>query len=300
MIEKNKFWGKRINEQIKLFSDYDINIPYAIIKGEPLSVLAYGNYGMREYGDMDILVDKKDLKTMENVLQKNNYIMDYNKNLLTKHESRFIPLFYSHQLLPYRKIVNKMIYSIDLNHDIFWGEYKGNRVNISEFLSDAMEMEIYGVKAKTLPPLKTMIQLILHHYKDMNSIFLLATRKSIKYDMFKDVYFLFKNNLNDLLLERFYTVSMEYEIIPYVYYILYYTGLLFEDDTLKLYINAFKTQEGENLLNCYGLNETERREWKCDFITRLEGGNLYDIIKNDLNNRDYEKITLNRKVFMGE
>ena len=32
-----------------------------------------------------------------------------------------------------------------------------------------------------------MIQLILHHYKDMNSIFLLATRKSIKYDMFKDI-----------------------------------------------------------------------------------------------------------------
>ena len=85
-----------------------------------------------------------------------------------------------------------------------------------------------------------------------------------------------------------------------MYYILYYTGLLFKDDVLKEYVNTFKTQEGKNLLNCYGLNEAERREWRIDFNTRLEGKILYELIKDDLTERDVEKITLNRKVFMGE
>lgn len=39
-------------------------------------------------------------------------------------------------------------------------------------------MEIYSVKIKTLPPLKMFVQLALRHHKDMNSIYLLAARKS--------------------------------------------------------------------------------------------------------------------------
>ena len=163
----------------------------------------------------------------------------------------------------------------------------------------SIEMEIYGVKVKTLPPLKAMIQLILHHYKDMNSLFLLATRKSIKYDMFKDVYYLLKNNLDAIPLDKLYAMSAEYEIIPYVFYVLYYTGQVFDDDVLKQYIEAFRTPEGESLLNCYGLCEKERREWKCDFKTRLDSDNLYDLIKEDLTERDKEKIAINKRVFLG-
>ena len=188
---------------------------------------------------------------------------------------------------------------IDLNFDIFWGEYEGKRVDIEEFLSDTIEMEIYGVIVKTLPPLKAMIQLILHHYKDMNSLFLLATRKSIRYDVFKDVYYLLKNNLDAIPLDKLYAMSVEYEIIPYVFYVLYYTGQVFDDDVLKQYIEAFRTPEGEALLNCYGLCEKERREWKCDFKTRLDSDNLYELIKEDLTERDKEKIAINKRIFLG-
>ena len=160
-------------------------------------------------------------------------------------------------------------------------------------------MEIYGVKVKTLPPLKTMVQLILHHYKDMNSIFLLATRNSIRYGMFKDVYYLLKNNPKDISIEKLYAISSEYEIIPYVFYVLYYTGQIFEDDVLKEFIDAFRTPEGEGLLDCYGLCEIERRKWRVGFKTRLETENLLPLIEEDLTDRDRRKITINKKVFMG-
>ena len=275
------------------FFDSISSCNYANIKGEALSVLAYGKTGVRKSNDIDILTSRKDFGYIENALLNDGYHSNTNR------VSRIMLLTQSHQIAPYVRKTGQIELNIDINFDIFWGEYTGNRIELEDFLSDTIEMEIYGVKVKSLPPLKAMIQLILHHYKDMNSLFLLATRKSIKYEMFKDVYYLLKNNLEAISLDKLYEISAEYEIIPYMYYVLYHTGQLYNDEILQQYIEEFKTLEGEILLNCYGLNESERREWRCDFKTRLEAENLYDLIKDDLTERDQEKIAINRRVFLG-
>lgn len=287
---------RRYNESKSFFEFLNNNIiPYVVVKGEPLSFLAYNESGKRISADIDILIPKAHLKLAEQKLKE----LDFNSDVNNREKHMFM-LAYTHQVSPWYKGIKPFgEFSIDLNFDIFWGEYEGKRIDIGEFLSDTIEMEIYGVKVKTLPPLKAMIQLILHHYKDMNSLFLLATRKSIKYDMFKDVYYLLKNNLDTISLDKLYAMSAEYEIIPYVFYVLYYTGQVFDDDVLKQYIEAFRTPEGEALLNCYGLCEKERREWKCDFKTRLDSDHLYELIKENLTERDKEKIAINRRIFLG-
>ena len=268
------------------------NLNYSVVKGDALSKLAYGRVNQRFYNDVDMIVSRANLKELNYILFKCGYEQREHSR-----EENILFLSASHQTLPYTCKHNYL--TIDINFDILWGEYEGKRIDIEEFLSDTIEMEIYGVKVKTLPPLKAMIQLILHHYKDMNSLFLLATRKSIRYDMFKDVYYLLKNNLDAIPLDKLYAMSAEYEIIPYVFYVLYYTGQVFDDDLLKQYIEAFRTPEGEALLNCYGLCKKERREWKCDFKTRLDSDNLYELIKEDLTERDKEKIAINKRVFLG-
>jgi hypothetical protein len=281
---------------LKFFFE-DINdLPYAVLKGEALSIQAYKKIGQRMSADIDILTDRNHISIFEKNLGQNGL-----HSTLRSRTDKIMMLSSSHQVSSWvKKTSSWSNMTIDLNFDILWGEYTGKHIEISSFLSDTIDMDIYGVKVKTLPPLKAIIQLILHHYKDMNSIFLLATRKSIKYDMFKDVFYLLKNNLNAISLDKFYNMSEKYDIIPYVYYILYHTGLLFEDNILKEYISAFKTSEGENLINCYGLNDSERREWKCDFKTRLETDSLYAIIKDNLTDKDKEKIALNKRVFLGE
>lgn len=268
-------------------------IRYAIIKGEPISMLAYGRFGKRNSGDIDILISKEKIEDIRSLLLSHGFVSDFSR------VSRIISAAFSHQTMPYCKNFEGIKIELDINYDILWGEHEGKRIDIDDFLSDTEEMDIYGVHVKTLPPLKAIVQLSLHHYKDMNSIFLLATRKSIKYDMFKDLYYLLKNNIDEITVDKLYGISERYEIIPYVFYILYYTGQVFDEKLLKKYIEAFKTREGEMLLNCYGLNESERREWRCDFKTRLESENLYDLIKDDLTERDKEKIAINRMVFLG-
>lgn len=211
---------------------------YSIIKGDVLSIQAYGSTGIRPSTDIDILISRKNLSCVENFLLSNGL-----NNLEEKREKRLAMLLTSHQSTPWKKQLGKWADTIvGINLDIFWGEYEGKRIDIDEFLSDTIEMEVYGVKVKTLPPLKALVQLILHHYKDMNSIYLLATRKSIKYDMFKDLYYLWKNNQDDISLDKLYTISLEYEIIPYVFYILYYTNQIFKYK--KYYNNKGTSRRG--------------------------------------------------------
>lgn len=281
---------KECFEVVKCF-----NFPYAIIKGEALSLMAYGELGKRNSQDIDLLISPKYIGIAKVILNDNGFYY-----IIKNKYDKVLTLSMSHQSPTYIKKTKISYIYLDLNHSIFWGEYSGKCVDIDTFLEDIIDMEIYGCNMKTLPPIKMLIQLILHHYKDMNSIFLLATRKSIKRSMFDDVYFLFKNNLEDIPLDKLYILSKFYGIIPFVYYVLYHVGLFFQDETLREYISAFKTDEGERLLNCYGLNDNERREWKCNVTMRLETENLYDLIKDDLTAKDIEKIKMNRRVFLGE
>lgn len=273
-----------------------LSINYSIIKGEALSIQAYGSTGNRNFTDIDILVARKNLNIIEQRLMNNGFF-----NVSQSRSDKITMMTGSHQIAPWIKEIypwGQVV--VDLNFDIFWGEYEGNRIDIDEFVSDAIERNIYGTKVKTLAILKAMVQLILHHYKDMNSIFLLATRKSIKYEMFKDVYYLLKNNLGIISIDSLYDISLKYDIVPYVYYILYYTGQVFNDEMLNRYIDAFRTPTGEGLLNCYGLCAKEQKEWKNNFQTRIEADSIYDLIKDDLTEKDKEKIDINRRIFLGD
>ena len=269
------------------------NITYVNIKGDVLSVQAYKMCSQRIYGDIDILVSIRNVRDVEQLLS----CCGFTTNKIAR-EERILMISASHQTSSWQKTTTcGYNCTVDLNFDIFWGEYTGKRVDIDQFLSDTIEMEIYGVKVKTLPPLKAMVQLILHHYKEMNSIYHLAGHNCINYNMFKDVYFLLKNNKKDITLERLYSLCSEYEIIPYAFYVLYFTNWIFKDEDLQKFVDALRNAEGEYYLDYYGLAEKERKPWKVDFQTRLETDNLYELINDDLTEEDIEKLERNRRIF---
>lgn len=272
----------------------DLNdLPYAIIKGEALALLAYKDISQRKMGgDIDFLIPKDSIPDFEKVLRRNGFCCEYAST-----EDRIIALSFSHQTKPYVKKTPIIPTYIDINYDIFWGEYRNKRISITKFLEDTRIIELYGCVCKTLTPVKTMIQFILHHYKEMNSIYHLTVHNCINYGMFKDVYYLWKNNQEAITLNKLYITACEYEIIPFVYYVLYYTNWIFKDYDLKKYVQAFETSEGVGLLDRYGLTKKEQKQWKVDFQKRLETENLYELIKNDLTDADIEKIERNRRIF---
>lgn len=270
----------------------EIRFPYAIIKGEPLSFYAYGEYGKRQSEDVDFLISRRNITQLSNLLYTYGF-----KSLTLSRNERILSHGFSHQTSPFTKKIESGLLKIDVNYDILWGEYTGKRIDIDTFLENPVELTIYGTEVKTLPPLKAFIQLVLHHYKEMNSIYHLATHNCIKESMFRDIYYLLIHFVNDISINSLCEFCEHYSLYSIFYYVLYYTSQVFKSPILESYVNAMETVEGKNIINCYGLDDKERKEWKVDFQTRLTSQNLYALISNDLNEFDLEKLERGKHLF---
>lgn len=297
----SEFWGINLKENSSAYKAVSIikfrelnwalsefNFPYAIIKGEPLSLLAYGKTGMRISNDIDLLIAKENVKDAGKILMRHGFCQDAHDR-----ESEIMMNNFSHQTLPFRKFLGAINIEIDLNHSVFWGEYKGDKNVVDIFLEDVNALYIYNYRIYTLSPMKSLVQLLLHQYKDMNSIYLLSTRKKYNLRAFKDIYNLLKRNLEKIDILEFSAFCKKMNICPYIFYGLYYTYHIFPDPVLKQFMDACETAEGVKLLDYYGLFAEERKLWKVDFETRLQSTDLFQLIEADLTQSDLRRIEYN-------
>lgn len=269
---------------------------YALVKGEALSKQIYGIEGMRQSADIDVLIPRQQLKEAERILTENGFFC-----ASSSRADRIELLTGSHQIMPWVKDCYPFGQTVfDLNFDIFWGEYEGKHVNMASFLSDVAEMNIYGARIKVLPPCKAVIQLALHHYKDLNSIYLLAIGKRIEAKKFKDIYDLLTAYQDLISPDELYGMSKAFDVVPYLYYVFYYTNQCFPCSLLAQYVEAFYCSEGEALLDCFGLCSKERKRWRSDFSARLKEENPYSLIVDDLEQEDFDKIKWNQRIFGGQ
>lgn len=274
---------------------HDLNrskCPYVVVKGSPLAYYKTGNPGTRLSGDIDLLTPRENINQIDDILRHNGYLTSYVPN----RNEHVLMLASSHQILPYKKMYGKFELQIDVNFDLFWGEFGGPRIDIAEFMEDAIWLEVYGYKIKTLPPLKMLVLLILHHYKEMNSVFYLMHANPIKKRFFEDVYYLCKSYIKEISPQNLYDLSLKYQILPYVYYLFYYTSKVYDDRMLDTYLDVLYSNEGEDLLNCYGLTAQERKEWLLSFEERLER-DISEIIRVNMTKTDREKLMLSKKLY---
>lgn len=268
-------------------------LPYALIKGEALSLIAYRCRGARIYKDIDLLLPRTAYQDLDNILRQGGYVQE-ERTGLTRYEKIYAS--YSHQTAPYYKIVGGNRIEIDINFDLFWGEYLGERIDVSEFLQDTEEIVIYGNRYRTLSTEKTFIQICLHMFKELNSFDHLAYHNPYKRQLFDDVYFFLMNN-KELGLEQLYALCAMYHVIPFVYHDLYYVSLLYPEPVVMEARDRFWCESGEALIDCYGLAEHERKRWKIPFKQRLTATDLFSLIVDDLTAEDKEKIRMHKKIF---
>lgn len=60
-----------MKELKSVFSEFG-NVPCAVIKGDMLSVMAYGKSGFRNSADIDILISRDNLPYIEEALKREN------------------------------------------------------------------------------------------------------------------------------------------------------------------------------------------------------------------------------------
>ncbi len=271
------------------------SIQYAIIKGAVLSKAAYEGPFCRYTKDIDILVNKDDVDIVKKILYDNGFIQArITKNgikSLTRKEILFQSIF-SHQVASFIKETENPYFSyinIDLNTDIMWGE-SDEKIDVRFVLDGTLSTTICGIEVRKLYPEIEFISLCLHHYKDMNSIYLLS-QGSLRLKLFLDIYmYIINGGMNSQLL---LSICKKLNVTKYIYYCLYYTKMIFENDKLEKYCYDFKTVECEQLIERYGLSENEFAVWKVDFYKRLFDLDIREYFKDNLPMKLRDKIALN-------
>lgn len=265
------------------------DIPYVIIKGEPLSVQMYGCCGQRDYSDVDILLPRSKVKAVQGILLEEGF-----KPVDTSRAKAVFYQLYSHQTMPYYRAVGNIPIYVDLNTDLLWGEYTGRRIDINGFLSDVESMRIYGQLVKVLPPDKALIQFALHCFKEMNSVYLLDLNHGYRRKMFDELHVLlakFRNVVNPDILE---SECLDYGISDYVYHVIWALQKVFNEDWIQPFVDALRSDEGEVISKCFGLNADERREWTIAFRERFAIDDFYLHLYNQGEEELCRKIELNR------
>lgn len=273
------------------------SVRYAVVKGEVLSQQIYGVPDRRRSSDIDILIDKKNVKFLEEQLHKLGFEQKLPENNAEIRRNRVLCMAYSHQIPSFHKDKFGFHLNVDVNYDIFWGEYEGKRCSIDEFLSDTVDMAIYGVTVKTLPIEKAFVQLVLHHYKEMNSLYHLSQHNTIRTDMFRDIYDMLIKQHSQLDLNTLQNISVYYVIGIYVYYMLYYTNVIFKSEVLATFLEEIACYRNDELLVSYGLSSKERKRWRILFDNRLDNDSVWYSIKENLTSLDIKKITDNKAIF---
>lgn len=234
---------------------------------------------------------------MEDLLHKAGFCQKLPDDSVEVRRNRVFCLTYSHQIPSYYKDKLGFCLNVDVNYDIFWGEYDGDRCSIDDFLSDTIDMVIYGVKVKTLPKEKAFAHLVLHHYKEMNSLYHLSQHNPIRTDMFRDIHDMLVNNSDVFSREALMSLCEQYSIGKYMYYILYYTSQVIKCNDISQYVCALKRYEDIVLQNSYGLSLNEQKEWEISFYERLDNEKISEHIKTFLNSDDIRKLKLNYQIF---
>ena len=289
--------AERFKQCNSVFSDLEAyQIDYAVIKGAVLSLAAYGNPYCRQSGDMDILIDRAKIDAVGQIMNRNGFIQGRvigDKIVPYTRKERIFQLSMSHQTAPFVKAIGNPFcpyINVDVNMDIMWGESKA-KTDMKSFLSHSNEISLCGTTFRRLSPAAEFISLCLHHYKDFNSIYLLATR-GISLNHLCDILFYLKTSAPPLpeLLE----MSKAYRATDYIYCCLYYVSLVFHDSVLMDYLEAFRICKTTDLTPYYGLDDRERKEWNISFADRLFNEDFPKKFYDGLSPQDKEKVKNNQ------
>lgn len=271
------------------------SIPYALVKGAVLSTVAYGNPYARHSGDIDLLIRRSDIDEVKQLLLNQGFVQGRVTANGVQPFSRRELLFQtalSHQAAPFVKDTGHPLcpcVNVDVNMDILWGE-SGRQSDMDFVLAHMETVDICGITVQKLSREMEFIALCLHHYKDMNSLYLLA-QGSLKLSLFCDIYFYIKRCRPDI--SKMKALCGRLDVLDYVYYCVYYTGQVFDDPMLSSYQTALEIETSESILPTFGLAEDERHEWDISFSHRIFDCDISDYFHKKLSRKAWEKIHLN-------
>lgn len=272
-----------------------IDFPYAVIKGAVLSRRVHGDPFARRSGDVDLLIRRQDADALKAILYAEGFlqgrITEEGLVPFTRREILFQTAM-SHQTAPYLKETGHPLcpyVNVDVNLDILWGECEV-RGDMDFVLAQTEAVQILDVPLRQLTPEMEFIALCLHHYKDMNSLYLLS-KGGLRLKPFFDLYLYLKNVRPDA--EAICAAAEKLSVGAYLCACLSQVYAIFADEVSERYWQALLPYEQKGLADSFGLSEKERKPWGLSLPERLFHPELSSYMLSLCSEEDKKKIKMN-------
>ncbi len=241
------------------------NLRYACVKGPVLSKIIYGDETWRSYHDLDVLVDEKDMDFIKQILAEHGFKagkkVEKGKVVPYTREEKIYILSLTHQTEPYFRRLGdfgELYAEIDLNTNVHW---EHANLFTPYCLRHLEQIEIFGYTVKKLAKEEEFLALCLHHYRDMNSPYMLKLQ-GIRLAQLCDIYF-YVNNVN-VDWNRLIKLCGEYDLGRYVFFCLSMCVLVFQDDKLSACLDLLSALQCERQIGYFGMKE--RFRWKSEVL----------------------------------
>lgn len=182
-----------------------------------------------------------------------------------------------------------------MNFSVLWGEAVDS-IDIDVFLDNTIDYELFDIKIKKLSPVFEFICLCMHHYKDLNSLYLLV-EKGIRLSLFCDIEQYLKTNSVDIIQLKSECERMG--VTNYITFCLYHTNVLFPSAIMTQYLDEFHPDECTSMLNRIGLTEGEYKFIEGGVSSWVICDNFQSMLNSILTKSDKKKIDVNMK-YKGE
>lgn len=226
------------------------NIKVLMTKGSYLINNVYSKYA-RTINDIDLIIEKKNVKQVVDIIQSKGYIFFYGfdwKNCsiipMNRHQQLFwqmdshnLPVLSKQTSSPFAKYVN-----IDVGIDLFSKKDK-YKFKVEEMFSRSMEYKIGNTSVNVLSREDFLIHLCTHLYRESISDACVYLGQDLNLIKFCDIYeYIIKFN-NEIDWNKFIVIAKDNNCIEPIYFSLYYTNLIFNDENINILLNKFNISD---------------------------------------------------------
>lgn len=253
-------------------------IPYVALKGLYLSSFIYGDVSLRQFGDVDFLVDEADLDRVTGVLIKYGYEqgkINVNNNTIksVSRQEKLHRRINTHEIVEFVKLTDDSLcpyYMIDVNFSLTW-KASGSDYSVAtnDFLKTAIQVKNELIEINVLPYEYQIIQLCMHLYSE--AVYFcwhtnwMRDKSDLNLIKFCDIHELVKQypvDWNKILL-----ITEKHKIHKPVYYSLYLTNELFPNFIPKDIIDSIGCKA--EIINQYYDKHGNVHYWNMNFMDRM-------------------------------
>ena len=279
----------RITEKLE-----ENNIEFAVIKGAINTFRLYDSIGERQFNDIDLLINKRDLHKVKDLLKSIGLQQKEENHVQTKYFEMV-----THQTMPF-EYEDVSLLEGKINIDVNFGFAPNNMIKINSLVGDILKrrcyVDVFGKKIPTLSPEDMFIYLLIHIWRDAIIIHKIKATKDIELYQYLELNQLMdRYPLDWKYIEEFCINNQLNEIVYFTLYHALYISPRIEKYCGELYRKIEPADK--EYLSMFGNENQEPKKWNISFGERIFCLDRYNKLLEVYKPEDFEAFNNREKIF---